>query len=164
MKSEACNLITDNDAVVDLLRAAISKGSSFSFRAGGFSMSPFIKDGDMITVAPFGNMLPGSGDIVAFLDSDRNGLTVHRIIDKQGIDFVMKGDNTRAADAPVCESNLLGRVTGIRRRETDRCLGLGPERLLLAVLSRAGILMPLMRVLRLFLLPIIIVVKKLKKT
>jgi signal peptidase I len=161
--SKAHNVITDNAAVADLLRASIAKGRSFSFRAGGFSMSPFIKDGDMVTVSPFGNMQPGKGDIVAFLDTAKSGLTVHRIIMKQGIDFIMKGDNTRAADMPVGESNLIGRVTAIRRRETERHLGLGPENALLAALSRAGILMPIMRLTRLLLLPLIIVAKKLKK-
>ena len=163
MESGNCDVITDNEAVAGLLTDALRAGHSFSFRAGGFSMSPFIKDGDMITVSPFGNMQPGRGDIAAFVHTAQNGLTVHRIIKRQGIDFIMKGDNARAADMPVGESNLLGRVTGIRRREKERYLGLGPEGRVLATLSRAGILMPLMRLTRLFLLPLIIIIKKSQK-
>ena len=158
------DVITDNEAVAGLLTDALRAGHSFSFRAGGFSMSPFIKDGDLITVSPFGNMQPGRGDIVAFLDAANNGLTVHRIIKRQGIDFIMKGDNIRTADMPVGESKLLGRVTGIRRREKERHLGLGSERGLLAALSQAGILMPLMRLMRLLLLPLIIIIKKVQKS
>jgi len=158
------DVITDNEAVAGLLTEALRAGHSFSFRAGGFSMSPFIKDGDLITISPFGNMPPGRGDIAAFLDASRKGLTVHRIIKKQGIDFIMKGDNTGVADMPVGESNLLGRVTGIRRRKKERYLGLGPEGRLLAAFSRAGILMPLMRLTRLLLLPLIITIKKCQKS
>jgi signal peptidase I len=163
MESGRHDVITDKEAVAGLLTDALRAGHSFSFRAGGFSMSPFIKDGDLITVSPFGNIQPGRGDIVAFLDAANNGLTVHRIIQKQGIDFIMKGDNTRVADMPVSDSNLLGRVTGIRRRKAERHLGLGSERGLLAALSRAGILMPLMRLTRLLLLPLIIIIKKSQK-
>jgi signal peptidase I len=158
------DVITDNEAVAGLLTDALRAGRSFSFRAGGFSMSPFIKDGDLITVSPFGNMPPGRGDIVAFLATAQDGLTVHRIIKRQGIDFIMKGDSNRAADMPVSGSNLLGRVTGIRRRKTERYLGLGPESPLLAAMSRAGILMPLLRLARLFLLPLIIIIKKSQKS
>jgi hypothetical protein len=164
MVSGRHDVIIDNEAVAGLLTDALRAGHSFSFRAGGFSMSPFIKDGDQITVSPFGNRPPGRGDIVAFLDTSQKGLTVHRIIKRQGIDFIMKGDNTRAADMPVSDSKLLGRVTGIRRRNRERYLGLGSERGLLAALSRAGILMPLMRLTRLFLLPMIIIIKKSQKS
>jgi signal peptidase I len=163
MESGRHEVITDNEAVAGLLTDALRAGHSFSFRAGGFSMSPFIKDGDLITISPFGNLLPGRGDIVVFLDAAKNGLTVHRIIKRQGPDFVMKGDNTRVADMPVSESQLLGRVTGIRRQKTERYLGLGSESGLLAAMSRAGILMPLMRLTRLFLLPLIIIIKKSQK-
>jgi hypothetical protein len=164
MQSGKHDVITDNEAVAGLLTGALKAGRSFSFRAGGFSMSPFIKDCDLITVSPFGKIPPCKGDIAACLDTARNGLIVHRIIKRQDIYFIMKGDNNRAADMPVSESNLLGRVTGIRRREKERYLGLGPESGLLAALSRAGILMPLLRLTRLFLLPLIIIIKKSQKS
>jgi hypothetical protein len=76
----------------------------------------------------------------------------------------MRGDNSWAADLPVGEDRLLGRVTGIKRGDAEKHLGFGSEKRVLAGLSRAGILMPLLRLTRLFLLPLIIVIKKSKKT
>ncbi len=163
MKSSGRDIIVDNEAVIELLRASMSKGAAFSFRAGGFSMSPFIKDGDLITVSPFGDMPPDKGDIVAFLRTTNNSLTVHRLIKRQGIDIIMKGDNSRSADLPVSESQLFGRVTGIKRGDSGKRLGIGPEKRILAGLSRMGILMPLLRLTRLFLLPIISIKKKSQK-
>ena len=35
-----------------LVRAVLDKGASFRFKAFGVSMTPFIQDGDVITIAP----------------------------------------------------------------------------------------------------------------
>ena len=54
-------------ALLDLLRAVLDKRVPFRFTARGFSMSPFIKDGDVVTVSP---CAPGAihyGDVIAFV-------------------------------------------------------------------------------------------------
>jgi len=39
-------------SLVELLRSVLDKGVPFRFQAKGFCMTPFIKDGDVITVFP----------------------------------------------------------------------------------------------------------------
>jgi hypothetical protein len=44
--------------LVELARAVLAKGKSFRFHAPGLSMTPFIRDGDFVTIGPdFGDTL-----------------------------------------------------------------------------------------------------------
>ena len=42
----------DDDTFLDLSAEILRQGGSFQFRAHGSSMVPFIRDGDLLTVAP----------------------------------------------------------------------------------------------------------------
>ena len=54
-------------ALVDLLSAVLNKGVPVRFQAKGFSMSPFIKNNDVVTISPWQGTRPGLGDIIAFV-------------------------------------------------------------------------------------------------
>lgn len=130
-------------ALLDLMQAVLAKGVPFRFRARGWSMSPFIQDGDVITIAPFRVAPPKIGEVVAFVRPVLGNLVVHRVIALHGHAALIQGDSVPdQSDGLIPLENLLGRVTRIERHGQAAWLGLGPERNLIAWLSRARLLIP----------------------
>jgi signal peptidase I len=146
MKSEKLSheISLSGPALIELLRAVMDKGLPFRFRAKGVSMSPFIKDGDVITVSPLFGALPRRGDVVAYTHPQTQRLVVHRIVAKKGDYFIVKGDNTSNTDDLILKANILGHVTRVKRNGKKIIIGLGPERFLIALLTRRGLLFPLL--------------------
>ena len=115
-------------------------------------MSPFIRDGDVITVAPAQTQAAGQdgkdcgiGQIVAFTSPVSQRLVVHRIVGRQESCFLVQGDNMQTSGADsVGRGDVLGRVVRIERGRRRVWLGLGPERYVIAILSRAGMLLPVL--------------------
>lgn len=133
-------------ALLDLLQAVLARGVPFRFCARGWSMVPFIRDGDVITITPLNGMLPGNGKIVAFIRPETGNLVVHRVVGRRGDDFLIQGDSgSDCVDGLIPWENLLGAVKTISRNGRRVWLGLGPERFLIAWLSRTGRLVPLRR-------------------
>jgi phage repressor protein C with HTH and peptisase S24 domain len=124
-------------ALVELLLAVLGEGKPFRFRATGPSMSPCIQDGDVILVAPL--PLGASarlGQVVAFVHSGTRQLAVHRVVAKRGGSFLLKGDNSSLADGLFPAASILGYVVTVERDGQEVRIGLGPERLLIAFLTR----------------------------
>jgi len=136
--------VIPNAVLVALLRAVLERSQPFRFEAPGFSMSPFIQDGDAITVSPLSVAAPRLGDVVAFIRPESGKLVVHRVVGKQDGAFLIQGDNAEETDGPVPAANVLGRVTRVERNGKKVYLGLGPERYLIALLSRWGLFRPLL--------------------
>ena len=130
--------------LIELLRAVLDKGLPFRFRAKGLSMSPFIKDGDVITVSPLTDDSTRLGDVVAFIRPRMKTLVIHRVVGKRGEYFHIKGDNTLYTDELIPITNILGRVARVERNGKEVLLGLGPERFLIAFLTRRSLLLPLL--------------------
>ncbi len=130
--------------LIELLRAVLDKGVPFRFRAKGFSMSPFIKDDDVITVSPLTDGSIRSGDVIAFIRPEMKKLVIHRVVGKKGEYFHIKGDNIPDTDELIPATNIMGRVTRVERNGKEIFLGLGPERFLIAFLTRRGLLFPLL--------------------
>ena len=122
----------------------LAKGASFRFEARGFSMHPFIKDRELITVSPVEGARLHSGDVVAFCHPETGRLTVHRIVKKNSQGFLLQGDNCCKADGLIPAASLLGRVTEVGGKNRNVRLGLGPERFFLALLSRYHLLQPIL--------------------
>jgi phage repressor protein C with HTH and peptisase S24 domain len=121
------------------MQAVLAHGAKFHFRARGLSMSPFIKDGDSITIAPLTHEQPGIGKVVAFIHPGTQQLVVHRVIGREGSAFWIQGDNAAGQpDGLVDADAILGCVTNVERDGRLVMLGLGPERYLVAFLSRRG--------------------------
>jgi signal peptidase I len=141
-------------ALIQLLRAVLGKGALVRFRAKGFSMSPFIKNEDVVTLSPLQNASPGIGEVIAFVLQETDKLCVHRVVGKKGGFYATKGDNSSEADESVPRENILGFVTRVERGGKEVFLGLGPERFLIAFLGSRGLLLPLIlpvwKVVRLF--------------
>jgi hypothetical protein len=126
-------------ALIELMQAVHAKGLPFRFSARGFSMAPFIRDGDVITVSPLASSAPGLGDVVAFIHPETQLLCLHRVLSVNGKRFFIQGDNMpERPDGMIPWEAIVGRVTRVERACRRIRLGLGPERRLFALLSRCG--------------------------
>ena len=106
-------------------------------------MSPFIRDGDVITIAP-GMKVYGIGQVVAFVNPVSERLVVHRIIGRHESRFLIQGDSLVGLSADIVhQDDILGRVVRVERGRKRVWLGLGPERHAIAMLSRVGLLLPI---------------------
>jgi signal peptidase I len=135
-------LLLSGMAVLELMRAVLERGVSFRFKARGWSMTPFIQDGDVITVAPYKkNFNLKNGDVVAFVSPVEGRLMVHRLIAKVEHGFLIRGDGVDVNETmTIHRDNILGRVVKHDRKGHRIKLGLGPERVIIAWLSRMGFL------------------------
>jgi hypothetical protein len=133
-------------ALIGLMQEVLGRGLPFRFQARGWSMSPFVLDGDVITVAPLLKTRPGLGAVVAFVHPGTGDLLVHRILGREETGWLTQGDNlAHSPDGLVPAANILGRVTEIQRQGRRVRLGLGIERYGITLLSRLGLLVPGLR-------------------
>lgn len=109
-----------SDALLDLLTTLLEDGASFRFRANGYSMTPTIRHGDIIVIAPLNHLPPRTGEIVAFRHPHNQRLAVHRFIDTRASLAVCRGDNRDQEDPPVPWDEILGAVVAIQRKGKDR--------------------------------------------
>jgi signal peptidase I len=141
-------LLLSGPALLDMLRAVLDKRVSIRFTAPGFSMSPFIKDSDVITVSQIGTNAIRLGDAVAFVNPCNERLAVHRVVGIKKEALLIKGDNTPEPDGWIPSTQVLGRVTCLERANRRVRFGFGFESVVIAFLSRCGWLAPLMVLLR----------------
>jgi hypothetical protein len=134
-------LSLSGEALIELMRAVHARGLPFRFAARGFSMTPFIKDGDVISVSLPSLRLPGMGDVVAFLDRETRLLCVHRIISRTILAVLTQGDNMPGKpDGWIPLKDVIGFVTRVERNGRKVRFCLGPERFIIALLSRSGLM------------------------
>ena len=133
-------------ALADVMHAALARDAGLRFTARGFSMHPFVTDGDVVTVTPAAWDEVDPGDIVACRSGE--GLLVHRIVRRVERRLLVRGDNCESPDGLIGEADLLGRVTKVERRGHRVRLAVGPAGPALAALSRRGWLRPLVTVAR----------------
>ena len=74
------------------------------------SMSPTIKTGSVVMVKPVLNYR--AGNIITYQEGRRTrDLVTHRIVERQGDEFITKGDNNNAADIhPIKKEQIVGKV------------------------------------------------------
>jgi signal peptidase I len=99
-------------------------------------MSPFIQDGDVVTLKPFDGAACALGDVVAFVRPQSERMVVHRIVSVQKGCCHIQGDNNPEEDDALPYSAIIGRVARVERAGKDVRFGLGPERVFIAALSR----------------------------
>jgi hypothetical protein len=80
-------------------------------------MSPAIRDGEAVTVAPVRASEVRRGDIILY--RAERGLIAHRVLRLRGETdapvFITRGDAATSCDAPVSASQVLGRVICVER-------------------------------------------------
>jgi len=121
---------------VDLLALSkdiLKRGKSIRFQARGWSMRPFIRDGDIITISPVEDSALKTGDVVLYLGAG-NRIIVHRIINKykkEGrITLLVKGDAAFGSAEKVEAQNVLGKVTAIDRNGRLKRLDTKPQQII----------------------------------
>lgn len=106
------------EIILKLGREILKKGKSIRFQVRGWSMRPFIRDGDVIFVSPIENSSFKTGDVVLY-STEGNKVIVHRIIKKDKKDgrmtLLVKGDATSGFADKVDVKNVLGKVTAVER-------------------------------------------------
>jgi len=107
------------------MAAVLTTGAPFRFTASGFSMSPFIRDGDAITIAPAPARIH-YGEVVAFVNPFNGKLTVHRVVHVSRGGYLMQGDNAPEQDGYVSRRDIIGRVIRLERHGQARAARLGP--------------------------------------
>lgn len=107
----------------ELLRGMMERGVPLRTTVRGFSMHPFIRDQDVLTIAPLKNHRLCIGDIVAFIQPDTGRMAVHRVIAKKSDRWVMRGDNCPEADGAVVKDDIIGHVIHIERNGRNIRLG-----------------------------------------
>jgi hypothetical protein len=135
---EGTEISLSGAALAELMTAVLDKGRPFRFRAKGISMTPFIKDGDIVTISPFPGRRARIGEVVAFISPHNQSVSIHRIIGKRKGHYLIQGDNVPEVDGLVPPGQLLGYVDSVERERQAVSLGLGPERRLIAFLNRRG--------------------------
>jgi hypothetical protein len=118
--SSGGELPLSGESLAGLMRAVLDKGKPFRFEARGTSMHPFIRDGDVVTVAPLAGSDPRPGDVAAFVQPGTSGVRVHRIVK---VEAGLKGDNAPAVDGALARDMILGLVVRLERGGRARPVG-----------------------------------------
>lgn len=127
--------------MITLLKDILEKDKPVRFQVRGSSMFPAIRNDDIICISPLGGKSPATGEVVAFVHQPGNRLLVHRVVQKKSGGLKIKGDNNRTFDSGIIEpSNILGRLTRLERKGRKVRFGMGPERIMIAWMSRTGTL------------------------
>ncbi len=127
-----------------LMQAVLETNARFRFKARGLSMTPFIRDKDVLTLAPAAGNSPAVGDVAAVIHPGSGAVIVHRIVGKRNGAFLLKGDRCHRPDGLFAASRIVGVVREVRRNGRLVRFGLGPEKRLAAFLSKTGLLNRLM--------------------
>lgn len=150
-QKRATDVSISGELFSDILKGMlIERKSNIRFQARGFSMAPFIKDRDIVTVVP---VLPGHvinfGDLVVInKDNPANKIILHRIVGRSAGLYLIKGDNHYTKDGLVPIGTIFGKVIKMERNGKRVFFGFGPERFIIAFLSRCNLLIPLLFPLR----------------
>lgn len=119
----------DDDAFASISAQILLQGDSFQFRARGSSMTPFIRDGDLLTISPVDAADLQVGDVVLYR-TRRDRIVAHRIVGRrmEGGDLVLetRGDARLDSDSPVPADGILGRAVRLQRGDHVYRLDRGP--------------------------------------
>ena len=138
-----------NAGQLELLRSVVERGHALRMPVRGFSMTPLIRDGDILTIFPLDDDGPALGEVVAVVVPNTGLLAVHRVVAKESGGWRVRGDMSARADGVLMRDAMIGRVVRVERGKRDVRFGLGRERALLAALNRVGALMEARKLVRL---------------
>ncbi len=125
--------------LIELMRAIFDKGDNFRFKVTGFSMFPFVRNEDIVTIAPKKKLSASLGRVAAFIHPLNKKLVVHRLIGKSKDRYIIKGDNTLDIDGVVPYELILGYVVKVERNGKKIIFGLGIERFFIAFCNRINL-------------------------
>jgi hypothetical protein len=127
----------DGDVATRVLAGLLAEGLAVRLTVHGGSMSPWIRDGDVLTIVPReGAGDPRPGDVVAFRRPGGERLVVHRLVSRAPGGWIAHGDRCSAPDGFVAGSEVLGTVERVTRGTRRRLLPQGLLGLALSTSSR----------------------------
>ena len=120
-----CEIELNSTEFAALAKQVLSSGHGIRFRARGFSMRPFIHDGDLLEVQTLEHRPVERGDILLFECNQR--MVVHRVVESPSQDgegrLLTQGDARLVPDGAVPLGDVFGRVVWVekfgRRAFTD---------------------------------------------
>lgn len=116
MKSiENSPLRINHEEFLGIVKEILARGKPLSFRAQGTSMSPFIKDGDIVTLLRDPNPKVGVGDVV-LLKTGEGKFYLHRVIKKGESGIITRGDACFEDDGFTPHRNIIGKVVRVSGR------------------------------------------------
>ena len=110
----------DHSDLAALAYSILAEGHVLRFSAPGYSMFPFIRDGDIVEVQPLNNWHPRAMDIIVY--AHPNGkVRVHRL-DKvrqtdAGLRLYLRGDAPPFCGEWIESGQVLGRVAAVEHAE-----------------------------------------------
>ncbi len=110
-KTETLNLKREDFA--SIAYGVLGRGRILRFKAKGGSMSPFIRNGDVLEVVPFKGKI-NIGDVVLCRSSYGNPV-VHRVIHRNTESIITKGDSVPGSDQSILSKQVLGRVVTVEK-------------------------------------------------
>lgn len=117
LKPSSIRLATPS--VTRLFEDILNRDLNLRVRVTGMSMTPFIRDGDIVIIRKMPYFLLKTGDLIFF--KNRQGLpTVHRIIRKRRTannvrEFFTKGDAMISFDELISVDEVLGKICKIEK-------------------------------------------------
>lgn len=126
-------LALDGSELGRLVEELTSRGVSVRMLARGGSMSPWIRDGDVVTVTQRPTRV---GDVVGFRREGTGRLTMHRVVRRAPGGWVVRGDRAEREDGVLPRESVLGVVTHLEREGQTRLLPCGRVGIWLAHASR----------------------------
>lgn len=101
-----------DDIFTSLMEDVLVQGKPFKFKATGTSMTPFIKNGETITISPVtGNLTVG--DVGVYKDVQNKRVLIHRVTHVLPSGYVFKGDAFHNSDGFVAKTQVVGIVSSI---------------------------------------------------
>lgn len=147
--SETEQIELDSQGLASLIRATLTEATPISFDAPGRSMEPFIRSGDKIFVSRVTKPAIRRGDVLVYVHPQDGKVIAHRVIRIDGNHFLCKGDNVHLHDDGWIDfQDVLGRVRRVERNGKRSRLGFGPEKFIIALLSKQRLLVPVCNLLR----------------
>lgn len=105
----------------DIVEHLLRDGQSVHFRAGGPSMNPAIKDGDLVKILPVHNALRiRPGNIILFRKYDR--LLLHRVIKIKGPAIFTAGDASLEGLEKAAAGDIIGKAFSVTRHNKTSAL------------------------------------------
>lgn len=102
-------------SVISLL---LQKGETVQMRLYGYCMTPFVRNGDLVTIAPVRVENLRCGDIVVYKNGDK--FKIHRFLRFRTIQgstcIITKGDRAVTVDPPVSSELILGKLVSVHRK------------------------------------------------